>query len=86
MPDISLRFHKDMLVLSSPVEPVLSRQGFDLDQGLEFASLIEPEAMRDALRLSALAGAQCIVRSRPSTCSWRSGRAACPLTRPARIR
>lgn len=63
MPDISLRFHKDMLVLSSPVEPVLSRQGFDLDQGLEFASLIEPEAMRDALRLSALAGAQCIVTS-----------------------
>lgn len=61
MPDIALRFHKDMLVLSSPVDPVLERQGFDLDQGLEFASLVEPEAVRDALHLSCLAGAQCVV-------------------------
>lgn len=61
MPDIALRFHKDMLVLSPPVEPVLSRQGFDLEQGLEFASLIEPESIRDALRLSVLAGVQCVV-------------------------
>ncbi len=61
MPDIALRFHKDMLVLSSPVEPVLGRQGFDLDDGLEFASLVEPEAVRDALRLNEVAGVQCIV-------------------------
>ncbi len=61
MPDITLRFHKDMLVLSSPVEPVLERQGFDLDLGLELASLIEPESIREALRLSVIAGAQCIV-------------------------
>ncbi len=61
MPDIALRFHKDMLVLSPPIEPVLSRQGFDLEQGLEFASLVEPETIRDALRLSVLAGVQCVV-------------------------
>lgn len=61
MPDIALRFHKDMLVLSPPVDPVLSRQGFDVEQGLEFASLVEPESIRDALRLSVLAGVQCVV-------------------------
>ncbi len=61
MPDIAMRFHKDMLVLSSPVEPILAQQGFDLDQGVEFASLVEPEAMHDALSLSVLAGAQCII-------------------------
>ena len=50
MPDIALRFHKDMLVLSSPVAVVLARQGFDVEHDLEFANLVEPEAVRDALR------------------------------------
>ena len=61
MPDIELRFHKDMLVLSAPVAPVLARQGFDVDRDLEYASLVEPEAVRDALRLNQVAGAQCLV-------------------------
>lgn len=61
MPDIALRFHKDMLVLSAPIDAVLARQGFDVNQGLEFASLVEPEAVREALRLNAVAGAQCLV-------------------------
>lgn len=61
MPDIALRFHKDMLVLSAPVAPVLARQGFDVGQDLEFANLVEPEAVRDALRLNKVAGAQCLV-------------------------
>lgn len=61
MPDIQLRFHKDMLVLSAPIAAVLERQGFDPDQSLEFAGLIEPEAVHDALRLNKLAGAQCLV-------------------------
>ena len=39
MPDITLRFHKDMLVLSSPVAVVLARQGFDVEHDLEFANL-----------------------------------------------
>ncbi len=63
MPDIELRFHKDMLVLSSPVAPVLARQGFDANRDLEYANLVEPEAVRDALRLSKVAGAQCLVAS-----------------------
>ena len=61
MPDIALRFHRDMLVLSSPVAPVLVRQGFDVERDLEYACLVESEAVRDALRLSQMAGAQCLV-------------------------
>ncbi|WP_165248301.1 homocysteine S-methyltransferase family protein [Adlercreutzia sp. ZJ141] len=66
MPDIQLRFHKDMLVLSAPIAPVLERQGFDPDQSLEFAGLVEPEAVRDALRLNKVAGAQCLVTNTES--------------------
>jgi len=29
MPDIELRFHKDMLVLSAPIDAALARQGID---------------------------------------------------------
>ncbi|MEG1906684.1 MAG: methionine synthase [Gordonibacter sp.] len=61
MPDISLRFHKDMLVLSAPLTAVLARQGIDTARDLEYLNLVEPEAVRDALRLESLAGAQCLV-------------------------
>ena len=61
MPDIALRFHKDMLVLSAPLAAVLSRQGVDVARDLEYLNLIEPEAVRDALRLESIAGAQCLV-------------------------
>ena len=61
MADIELRFHKDMLVLSSPIGPVLARQGFDVGEPLEFTGIVEPEAVRAALRLSQVAGAQCLV-------------------------
>ena len=61
MSDIQLRFGKDMLVLSAPVDAVLARQGIDVHRDREFLSLIEPEALRDALRLESLAGAQCLV-------------------------
>lgn len=61
MPDISLRFHKDMLVLSAPLSAVLARQGVDTTRDLEYLNLVEPEAVHDALRLESLAGAQCLV-------------------------
>ena len=61
MPDIALRFHKDMLVLSAPLAAVLARQGVDVARDLEYLNLIEPEAVRDALRLESIAGAQCLV-------------------------
>ena len=87
MPDIALRFHKDMLVLSSPVAVVLARQGFDVEHDLEFANLVEPEAVRDALRLNKMAGAQCLVANTRllvwRIAAWRTARRrscarACP--------
>lgn len=61
MPDIEMRFNRDMLVLSAPVDEVLSRQGVDIEHDREFLSLIEPEAVREAYRLESVAGAQCLV-------------------------
>lgn len=66
MPDIELRLNKDMLVLSSPIDEVLARQGFGCDdhvnQGdVEYADLVEPEAIKEALRMNIVAGAQCLV-------------------------
>ena len=61
MADIELRFHKDMLVLSAPLAFSLAKQGVDVDAEIEYMNLVEPETMRDALRLESLAGAQCLV-------------------------
>ena len=61
MPDIGLRFHKDMLVLSSPIDEVLKRQGVDIAQDKEFINLVEPDAIRDIYRLEEVAGAQCLI-------------------------
>lgn len=61
MPDIALRFHKDMLVLSAPIDTVLARQGVDVELDREFLSLIEPDVIRDAYYLEQVAGAQCLV-------------------------
>lgn len=61
MPDIAMRFNKDMLVLSSPLQTALQRQGVDVDRDLEYFLLVEPEAVRDAMRMEKIAGAQCLV-------------------------
>ena len=61
MPDIALRFNKDMLVLSAPIQNTLARQGVDVDADLEYQLLMEPEAVHDALQLELSAGAQCLV-------------------------
>lgn len=61
MPDIQLRFHKDMLVLSGALDAVLARQGIDIERDREFLNLIEPDSIREALRLESIAGAQCLV-------------------------
>lgn len=61
MPDIALRFNKDMLVLSAPIASTLARQGVNVERDLEFMNIIESEAVRDAFRLEKLAGAQCLV-------------------------
>ena len=61
MPDIELRFGRDMLVLSAPVDATLARQGIDAALDRQYLNLMEPDAITDVLRLEALAGAQCIV-------------------------
>lgn len=61
MPDIELRFNRDMLVLSAPVDKALSRQGVNAARDRQYLNLMEPDAMRDALRFELMAGAQCLV-------------------------
>lgn len=61
MPDISLRFHKDMLTMSSPLEPTLRRAGFDMAFGIDLMCALEPEAVHEALNLQHAAGAPCMV-------------------------
>lgn len=61
--DIGLRFHKDMLVLGSPVAAVLERLGVDTARDMEFTLLFEPETLEKAYELEALTGAQCVVAS-----------------------
>ncbi len=61
MPDIALRFRKDMLVLSSPIEAALARQGIDVDRDSGFITLIEPDSLQEAFRLELMAGSQCLV-------------------------
>ena len=61
MPDIQLRFHKDMLVLSAPTDVTLSRQGINVARDRQYLNLMEPDVMTDALRLESIAGAQCLV-------------------------
>lgn len=61
MPDIQLRFQKDMLVLSAPVDATLARQGIDAQRDRQYLNLMEPDCLRDALALEVMAGAQCVV-------------------------
>lgn len=61
MPDIHLRFHHDMLVLSAPIHGSLAKQGFEDPYELELLCLTEPESVKEALRLEQVAGAQCLV-------------------------
>ena len=60
MPDIELRFHNDMLVVSAPADAVLARQGINAARDRQYMNLMEPDAMGDALRLEIMAGAQCL--------------------------
>lgn len=61
MPDIQLRFQRDMLVLSAPIDTALARQGVNVALDRQYLNLMEPEAITDALRLETIAGAQCVV-------------------------
>lgn len=61
MADLALRFGKDMLVVSSPIQEALRRAGIEsvCDQAL--ALLVEPETIEEAYRMETVAGPQCMV-------------------------
>lgn len=61
MADIALRFFKDMLVVASPVQASLRRQGIEDARDQALAVLLEPETIEDAYRLETAAGPQCLV-------------------------
>ncbi len=61
MADIQLRFHNDMLVLSTPISPQLERIGIDSARDNELTLLLEPEVMSEIYALESAAGAQCAV-------------------------
>ena len=61
MPDISLRLHKDMLVLSSPAIGALARLGVDVEHDTELTILLEPETIEEVYKLESIAAAQCMV-------------------------
>ena len=61
MPDIQMRFHKDLLVLSAPIDAMLARQGVDVARDRQYLNLMEPDIVADALKLELVAGAQCLV-------------------------
>ena len=56
MADLALRFGKDMLVVSSPIQEALRRAGIEsvCDQAL--ALLVEPETIEEAYRMETVAG------------------------------
>lgn len=61
MADIALRFHKDMLVLSSPLRHELAALGLDPERDLEYTAAFEPEPLRDAFRMNLLGGVPVLV-------------------------
>lgn len=60
MADIALRFFKDMLVVSSPVQEALRRQGIASARDQALTVVLEPETIEDVYRLETAAGPQCL--------------------------
>ena len=60
MADIQMRFHKDMLALTSPLKPVLRHQGFDT-RDLAQAHFIEEDTLREGYRMLCASMAPVIV-------------------------
>lgn len=56
MPDIQMRFNKDMLVLSTPLDYQLSSQGFEGMADREYVVLNEPELIEEAFNLEKTLG------------------------------
>ncbi len=80
MADIQLRFNKDMLVLSTPVDAQLKRVGMNFDRDNELALLLEPEILHDAYALEVAVGAQCIVADTANMTPARLAHSRCNAT------
>lgn len=61
MADIAMRFHRDMLVCSTPVATTLQRQGADVENDLEMITMVEPETIHDIYRVEMSTEAQVLV-------------------------
>ena len=56
MPDIQMRFNKDMLVLSTPLEYQLAAQGFEGVSDREYVVMNEPELIEEAFKFEKTLG------------------------------
>lgn len=61
MPDIQMRFHQDMLVLSAPLDATLRAQGIEDETAVDVMAVDEPETLLEAIRLQQAVGAPCLV-------------------------
>lgn len=61
MPDISLRFNKDMLVLSTPIDYQLKAQGFNTSTDREYVCLCESELIEETYKLEQVLETPCFV-------------------------
>lgn len=61
MPDIALRFNRDMLVLSTPIAYQLASQGFTNPVDQEYVALCEPELIEESYKLESVIGTPCFV-------------------------
>lgn len=61
MPDIALRFNRDMLVLSTSLDYQLASQGFDKPTDREYVALCEPELIEEAYKLERVMETPCFV-------------------------
>lgn len=61
MPDIQLRFNRDMLVLSTPIDYQLKAQGFDQPSDREYVALLEPELIEECYKLEDVLQTPCFV-------------------------
>lgn len=61
MPDISLRFHKDMLVVTPLLTAGLIDSTMDAEESIEFLNILDEDLVKDVYRRFKMAGAQCVV-------------------------
>jgi methionine synthase I (cobalamin-dependent) len=69
MPDIALRFDKDMITVEGDMRTPLERQGFLDEPCLPYLNVLEPEAIIDVHRCYHLAGARAAITNTYGACA-----------------